>query len=412
MSGKAEEDPTWHLLFVFVFVFGAGWLVWHFFKAPLLEAMRYVRFAELSVIGLFNERAAACASWIWSANVGEGIPSVAVAGKAANCFGRDELLRLPPQASTMFYNITPTSLGYVTKYLVAPYMRWFAVAVLAAAAIFAMFFTKRNKFKTRYNLENFIKIQAKMWPVISPIVNFNPTKHSARAPGEPIPDKLPTFAEAMSPEEWLSFHRIPVTNGIPDREMVRRAFLLQLGPRWQGAESLPPHMLCLFAAFALRGAQKREECEDLLGRIALCWSQENGLILTPQILEEVRSIARNPEVGGKASEYASKHAYRTTALLGVLRWARFMGGVLAPAQFLWLRGEDRNLWYPMNNLGRRSFHTEGSGAMAHFMAEQAAKKPLVMPRLETAIVALNQYLADTGAKIPPRENSTNQKRIG
>jgi intracellular multiplication protein IcmP len=83
-----------------------------------------------------------------------------------------------------------------------------------------------------------------------------------------------------------------------------------------------------------------------------------------------------------------------------------MGGVLAPAQFLWLRGVDRNLWYALNNLGRRSFHSEGMGAMAHFMAEQAAKKPLPIPRVDTAIITLNQFLSDPEKRsipIPPRE---------
>ena len=95
-------------------------------------------------------------------------------------------------------------------------------------------------------------------------------------------------------------------------------------------------------------------------------------------------------------------------MLGVLRWARAQGGVLAPAQFLWLRAEDRALWYPLNNLGRRAFHSEGAGAMAHFMAEEAAKKPLPIPRVDTAIVTLNTYLHDPEKRpipIPPREGA-------
>ena len=43
--------------------------------------------------------------------------------------------------------------------------------------------------------------------------------------------------------------------------------------------------------------------------------------------------------------------------------------------------------------------------MAHFMAEQAAQKPLPIPRVETAIVTLNTYLHDPDKKpttIPPR----------
>jgi len=178
---------------------------------------------------------------------------------------------------------------------------------------------------------------------------------------------------------------------------------LQLGPRWNGIEGQPPHIQALYAAFALKGVQKREESDDLLGRLSLCWSPKGSFQMTPETASEVAKLIRDPEVGGKAADAAMQHAYRTTAMLNVLRWARTMGGVLAPAQFLWLRGTDRPLWYALNNLGRRSFHTEGAGALAHFMAEQNAKKPLPIPRIDTAIVTLNQYLAESGQPIPPRE---------
>jgi intracellular multiplication protein IcmP len=269
-----------------------------------------------------------------------------------------------------------------------------------------MFFSPRNKFSTRHTLESFIKTQAKMWPVITPIVNFNPVKSSARTPGDPVPDKLPLFAEALSPEEWIAWHRIPVTNGIADREATRRAFLLQLGPRWQGLTGLPNYALALLATFALKGTQRRDQSDELLGKLSLGWTPEKGFWMEPAVAAEVEKIVHDPQTGGKALEIAAHHAYRATALLGALRWARTMGGVLAPAQFLWLRGTDRTLWYVLNNLGRRSFHSEGAGALAHFMAEQNAGKPLPIPRIDTAIVTLNQYLAESGQKIPPREGDS------
>jgi intracellular multiplication protein IcmP len=245
-----------------------------------------------------------------------------------------------------------------------------------------------------------------MWPVISPIVDFNPIKSSARAPGDPLPHKLPLFAEALSPEEWISFNRVSVTNNIPDRDATRRGFLLQLGPRWTGSFSgQPPYIKALIAACALKGTQKREESDAILGRIALCWSAKNGLQLDMKLSADIENILRDEKIGGQALTIANQHAYRTTAMVGILRWARSRGGVLAPAQFLWLRGTDRTLWYALDNLGRRAFLMEGAGAMAHFMAEQNAHKPLPIPRIDTAIVTLNQYMAERGLAIPPREEA-------
>lgn len=402
MSGKADEDPTWTLLFICLILCGAGWAVWHFFQGPILVVLKYLRLSELGLESLFSARARACLDWLWKAHVGIALPDALTVEAATACYG-PSLQRLPTVEALNYYNFTTSSLLSMTI-LVAPLFRWLGIVVAVGVAIYALYFTPLNRYRTRHTLETFIKAQADMWPVISPIVNFNPSKTSARIPGEPIPDKLPPFAEALSPEEWVSFHRIPVENAVPDRERTRAAFLLQLGPRWRGSfRSLPPHILCLCAAFALQGVQKRDECDTLLGKIATMWSVKSGFVPSAELMAEVRKHLDDPKIGGRALLIAKKHAFRTTALLGLLQWARTMGGVLAPGQFLWLRATDRTLWYPLNNLGRRSFHSEGAGAMAHYMAEIAAGKALPIPRIDTAIVTLNTYFAKGGIEVPPRE---------
>jgi intracellular multiplication protein IcmP len=280
------------------------------------------------------------------------------------------------------------------------YIRWLTVPILIGLGFLALFSIKTG-FKRVYSLEDFIAQQAKVWPVITPIVKFNPGKHTARPLGSAVPKKLPIFAEALSPEEWLAYQQINVVNGVADREQTRKVFAQQLGPRWAGPEKLPLYARALFAAFALQGVQKRDESNKLLGDIAQCWTAEKGLQLTAELEKFVNEVVAEADLGGKGKEIAAKFAYRHTALAGLLKWARTMGGVLASAQFLWLRAEDRVLWYVLNNLGRRSYHAEGAGAMAHFMAEQNAKKPLTMPRVETAYVTLNQVLSKSGVPIPP-----------
>src|SRR5262249_20279507 len=160
----------------------------------------------------------------------------------------------------------PEVLWYASN-RVGEYTRYPVILFLFDTAIFYMYFSFRNKFKTHHDLESLIKTQVQTWPVITPIVDFNPTLDNAREPGEPVPANLPLFAEALAPEEWIAFHRIPIANNMPDREAVRRALQLQLGPRWTGLSCLTPAQRCLFAAFSLKGAQKRKESDLLLGRI-------------------------------------------------------------------------------------------------------------------------------------------------
>jgi intracellular multiplication protein IcmP len=406
MSGNNNQgDPTILLMVVILFLWGICWLIWHFSHVFWLDhVFRYVRLVEMWPLSLFNSRYEPCITWLQHAQFGlmPAPPGMLAATNA--CFGTEYLSTLPIDELSSYYSLSVPpimALGDLAMY----YYRWPLSGILLWIGIYVLMYSPQTKFMTKHTLESLIEAQSKMWPIISPIVKFNPSK-TGRILGDMVPDKLPMFAEALSPEEWVAWNRIPVVNGIPDRDAARRAFVRQLGPRWNGINSAPPYMQGLLAAFAAKGAQKRDESDELLGRLALAWSPNGGFRMDRKLAADVDKILRDPEMGGRIKTIADQYAWRTTAMLGVLRWGRANGGVLAPASFIWVRAQDRALWYPLNNLGRRSFHSEGAGAMAHFMAEEAAKKPLPIPRVDTAIVTLNTYLHDPDKKtipIPPRE---------
>ena len=409
MSNNSNQgEPAFHLLMMLALLVGLVWLIWHGTHAFWLSYfLRWLRYAELWLPNLFNHRYDACLHWLMIAQPDDVNPSGQVVTATRECFGGTYLGSMPGQQQAQYYQLSlasSTALGNEAMH----YYRWPLGLAVGAIAFHEIFMSPKNKFLSKHNLESLIQIQAKMWPVISPILKFNPSK-SGRILGATIPETLPMFAEALSPEEWVSWNRIPVVNGIPDRDACRRAFVRQLGPRWGGLDSLPVYMRALAAAFALKAAQKREDSDTFLGRLALAWDPQKGFAPDSELIGEINRILKDAALGGKLAAAADQHAYRTTAMLALLKYARNNGGVLAPAQFLWLRGEDRALWYPLNNLGRRAFHSEGAGAMGHFMAEESAKKPLPIPRVDTAIVTLNTYLHDPDKRpvpIPPREGAT------
>ena len=240
-----------------------------------------------------------------------------------------------------------------------------------------------------------IDTQSNTFKVVKPFVNFNPlTDVPPRAPGAPVPAELPIFAEALGPEEWLAFHKIPMPDGQLDNKSCENAFKIQLGQKWQGAKKLPPYAQVLLASFALKASRKRTEADDLLGEIAESWSHKSGLKLRGETLSKARKILRNKDLSGQVIAACNHHAYVTPALLGALETARSEGGVLAPAQFVWLRAHDRNLWYPLNNLGRSSFHMEAIGAMSHYKAEKLVERPIPKPMMDDAVIALQGYISD------------------
>lgn len=382
MAGQQQTDPiiTWIVILAMILVgiYGA-WLINYKMLGP---ALIYLKMYELYPLTFFSD-------------------------DAAHTFARlQDLLKMIHARTSMGYGHDhETMWSYVMiagRYSGA----FYGVAVAVAAfvlLVYTMFAFPSNQFKTRFSLESMMVAQAKTWPVITPFLKFNPAKLKSRPPGSKIPTELPLFAEALYPEEWMAHNRIRVINGVPDRDQMRRALMVQLGPRFEGLDSLSEPVYCLAAAFALKGARKRDDCDKLLGEIAKCWSDDKGFVPSPT----VKSIAAKTLSERKYVEpllaVMNNHAYVATAMIAALSWARLQGGVLAPALFVWLRGEDRALWYPLNNLGRRSFHVEAAGAMAHYQAEVTANKAIVIPRLDAAVVAIAQYISETRAAIPEVE---------
>ena len=95
-----------------------------------------------------------------------------------------------------------------------------------------------------------------------------------------------------------------------------------------------------------------------------------------------------------------------------LAFARSEGGVLAPAQFVWLRAHDRGLWYPLNNMGRQSFHMEAMGAMAHFKAERMTQRPIPVAKMGDAVKTIKEYMGSQRARPIPQLDYSGSKKKG
>jgi len=366
-SGKKGDDTIMIIVLLFIVIVGGSWAIWLTGHEQILNALRWLKVGELSMLGFFSPKYAEMA---------------------------DTLSTIPSRA------LTTTILGQASL-IVGNVLRWPIGLALIGMAVMATFRAPGNLLRRQYGIESFISQQADAFPIITPILKFNPGDKNARSPGSPVPDVLPPFAEALSPEEWLVFNHIPMMGNTPDPDAMRTAMLRDIGPRWRGPERMPLYAQCLLAAFALKGICKRQESDDLLGEISACWSPEKGLSVPGNLRRRITKILKDPEVGGKALKIAATHAYLTTAMMAVLEWARSNGGVLAPAQFLWLRAVARPLWYPLNNLGRHSFHAEAAASVTHFMAEQKSGRPLPNPKLDAAIIAMQGYMKDPEIKLPP-----------
>lgn len=380
MPRKDKDKDDDIRLAALILIVGAmfAWAMWVLFSVQISSAVRWLRVGEMYLISL------------WTDSFDQL---------------REEFIALRPEF------VTPRYIAFTTREVMNE-IKIPASVIIGGLMVWNVLKQPGGKLQRKLGMEGLIKDLSSVFPVTSPIIKFNPLKNNSRMPGRPVPSKLPPMAEALSPEEWVAYHGIPVHQGQMDTHYVRQAFAKQLKGRWNGIHEQPPHIQALFAVFALKNAKKRDESDKLLGDIAQCWSLKKGLDLPYATRRQIKKIIKNPNLGGAMAKVAANHGFVTTAMMKCLQNARQQGGVLAPATFVWLRAEDRSIWYPLNNLGRRSYHTEAAGAMAHFRAEKMAARPIPTPKVKAAVESLQTHLNTTAVPIPERDYSGEGKASG
>lgn len=385
MADGNPNDGLWMLFFIFFITFLILFFIWSFFTPQVLQGYLWLRQGEVMIGSL----------WTDNDKVFQTVSGPMSFGEAKEIIDTVTPQMLLDESVDHWQIIKATSLV-----VLSPLRIPFGI-VIGLMAFYALFKSPLSQHRKTYGLDSLIDAQSQTFPVISPIKTFNPLNDvPARAPGSLVPAELPLFAEALSPEEWTAFHKIPIPDGQVDREAMEKAFHLQLGAKWQGYKKLPPYLQVLLASFALKAARKRSESDDMLGELATCWDHKGGLSLNGALVSKARKILKNKELCGDTIATCNRHAYVTTAMIGALEKARSEGGVLAPAQFLWLRGHDRTLWYPLNNLGRQAFHAEALGAMSHYRAERQVERPIPKAMLKDAVDVMETYLNDKEQSSP------------
>lgn len=403
MAGQNENsshDNAIGWAIMLIVLGGFVYLVWTVLDDEIRDLVRWLRYAQMWIVYAGFQLAEAAGLYDGSYTVE---------------FNKREVPWEKGFADTARFDkedLTYWHLTYFSHLAMQP-LHYLYAGILGAAGIWALRSGPKTHFRQKLGLEGLITRQAKNFAVISPFVAFNPSKQPPRPPGSPVPAELPLFAEALGPEEWIAYYEIPVPDGKIDEGAAARTFALQLGPRWNGWERIAPYKQVLLAAFCLKAARKRTESDNMLGRLARCWDMKKGLVLSRdrRLHGEALKVLRNKKMSGELLDKTNRHAYETTALLRALVTAREEGGVLAPAQFVWLRAFDRILWYPINNIGRQSFHMEAVGALAHYKMEKLTDRPIPVPKVDGAVQTLKEYMGSRMARpIPQLDYSGSKKK--
>lgn len=388
ISGS-DNALGWFILVVLFAIVAA--IVWYFFQYDVRSVVRWIRYGEMWTVSWF-------VSDDYTVPWGE------------NVLNHAQWLDIVPDLTKA--NMSGTVSGQIAMLGLYP-LRWVYTVLFGVIALWCVFRGPNTQFRRTHGLDTLIKAQSKTFPYITPFVEFNPNNQPPRPPGAPVPAELPSFAEALGPEEWLAYENIPVPDGRVDWNAAQKSFAKQLGKPWRGWAHLPAYKQVLLASFCLKSVRKRNESDDILGQLALSWTHTGGLQISRSMVKHARSVLKNREISGKVLAVCNQHAYENTAMVRALLIARDEGGVLSPSQFVWLRGHDRNLWYPLNNLGRQTYHMEALGAMAHFRVEKLTQRPVLRPKMDGAVEVISDYMAsERGRPIPSLDYSRSKKKRG
>jgi intracellular multiplication protein IcmP len=405
-SGGGPQSQTLHdtamgwaiLLVVAFFLFI---LFWYYNAEKVKDGFRWLRWSEM---------------WVISKVVGDDY-AVPWTDKKT---GRTQKIRINgPNGALEYtrnlrsYDLDKQNMHAIGTVTMAP-MKIPIMVILGIFALWSVTSGPGTQFRRKFNIDGLLGAQANNFPIIAPLIKFNPAKQPPRPPGAPVPASLPPFAEALGPEEWLAYNQIPIPDGDIDENAAYMAFAKQLGGRWKGALNLPVHKQILLAAFCLKASRSRDEADVMLGELANCWSHDNGFQLRKnrKLLPRARKILKDKDKAGSMLAKTNQHAFQNCAMIRALATAREEGGVLAPSQFLWLRAYDRALWYPLNNLGRQAFHMEALGAMSHYRAEKLTGRPIPKPKLNDAIESISEYMNSPQARPIPQLDYSKSKRKG
>lgn len=295
---------------------------------------------------------------------------------------------------------------YRLCHLVGLFYRVPAGVVTGVLAVLCLVANAPSRFTKVLNLDSLMKVQAKVFRTTAAFVGRD-LRPVAIAQAKPRP-----LDAALHSKEWVSrYARNP--DGSYDEDAALRELTRQLGPVWRGVPNAPEVVRCLLAAFALHAARERDAALAFLGDFseAMAPQQNEGPAgpeasapAPPHVVAAADVILRRPDLWPYLA-LADRHGFTAPAVMTVLHEARRRAGVLAPAQFNFVKLIDRRLWFALHALGfpgeegteepaMPTPRIEAVGARDHWAAERMEGRPLFVPSLKRAVRVIRDAAGD------------------
>lgn len=119
---------------------------------------------------------------------------------------------------------------------------------------------------------------------------------------------------------------------------------------------------------------------------------EDGEETRPTLIDLLQDYEEGNHIS--LESFLPYHGYNETLLLRLVKEARARAGVFPTQYFIWLKADERNLWYALNSLGGQTQKPEGAGSVCHFMAECTYGKAIKTPIVGKAVDGLIRLLKE------------------
>lgn len=379
MNGSAQQqsggDNSLDFLWTIVLVVGLVLLAWYFGRSYIAAAVFYVKNLEITAISFV------AAFWNKIAAVLH-LPLASL----QSLIKWTNYTQAPAESSSQFNTLVAVSTD------VGKYMRYPFILLLLIMAVVLYSHSIALKFKNIFSMDSLKKLEKPNWPRIMPVANLHL-----------VDTKLDDGKWAMSvtPMQFCKQSKIlkeEIKDGKPAVTLLRgdahRVLALQLGPLANGhLDRLPLHVQALLAVFASRADGDIDSADNLLDQIAASANFSDKGSNGNLNFSGATSLLAKHANSKAAVKIMQRHAYVLTMMASMIELAR-TAGVMATADFIWLKPIDRKLWYTLNSIGRQTVVPEVAGIFSHWLAEKKLGFPMRVPMVDAAIEGLEKALKE------------------
>jgi intracellular multiplication protein IcmP len=282
--------------------------------------------------------------------------------------------------------VTPEQLGAIAS-VIGNAIKYPVAVILGILAVTIYLSNPNIRYKKTYSMQSLVDAEQANWPQITPVAGMNLIETDI---------DQGVWAMALTPMQFAKKYQLlqeerviseDTFSGKPKitvtvrRDEAYRTFSMQLGRYFKSPERLNTHTRALFAVFAARINRDRDGATKLLLQISA--SAKTGKL----DFSGTDALLAKHKDNKLVAKTMQNHAFTVTVMATLLQIAR-ADGVLASADFLWLKPIDRTLWYTLNCVGRQVPFAEVAGIFAHWLAERKIGRKLSVPMVEEAVNGL------------------------